>query len=47
MIPGTEGAETPVPIIQPCSVRKVGFRLIDAPRIAKGSTVVEVTLLRK
>ena len=46
-ISGNEAAETPVPIVQPLSVRKIGFRLIDAPRVERGSTIVEVTLLRK
>jgi poly(3-hydroxybutyrate) depolymerase len=46
-IPGNEATETPVPIVQPLSVRKVGFRLLDAPRTERDATIVEVTLARK
>jgi hypothetical protein len=46
-ISGNDAIETPVPVIQPLSVRKVGFRLIDAPRVETGATAVEMILLRK
>ncbi len=45
-IPGNDAAEMPAPIIQPLSVRKIEFRLIDASRVETGATAIEVTLLR-
>ena len=37
----------PVPIIQPLTVRKVGFRLVADPRAERGAASVEITLLRE
>lgn len=46
-LPGDTAIVTPVPVIQPLSVRKVGFRLAGGPRFETGSTPVELALLRE
>lgn len=43
-IKGKEGEATPIPIIQPMSVRKVGFQVISEPVNEKGNINVNVTL---
>ncbi len=43
---GGAAVDTPVPVIQPLSVRKAGFRFVDAPREEPGAANVEIALLR-
>ncbi len=43
---GGSAVDTPVPVIQPLSVRKAGFRFVDAPREEPGAASVEVALVR-
>jgi hypothetical protein len=46
-IPGQQARTERVPVIQPLTVRKVGFRIVSGPPAERGETTVELALFHK